>query len=54
MEQSSSWEAESHTANQDISRILWGPKVDYSVHMSKFWVILIESTPQIQFPQDTL
>jgi hypothetical protein len=29
MEQSTSWEADSHSANQEIPRLLWNPKVYY-------------------------
>jgi hypothetical protein len=32
MEQSPSWEADSHSANQKISRLLWNQKVNYRVH----------------------
>jgi hypothetical protein len=31
MEQSPSWEADSHSASQDISRLLWNPKAYYHV-----------------------
>jgi hypothetical protein len=32
MEQSPSWEANSHSASQNISSVLWNPKVHYHVH----------------------
>jgi hypothetical protein len=31
MEHSPSWEANSHTASQEITRIIWNPKVHYRV-----------------------
>jgi hypothetical protein len=34
MEQAPSWEANSHSANQEIPRILWNPKVLYRVQKS--------------------
>jgi len=36
MGQSSSWEANSHSASQGIPRLLWKPKVHYH-HWSPSW-----------------
>jgi alanine dehydrogenase len=34
MEQSPSWEADTHPASQQIPCLLWNPKVHYCVHNS--------------------
>jgi len=34
MEQSPSWEADNHSASQEILRLLWNLKVRYQVHKS--------------------
>jgi len=51
------WRAESflkpdsHSANQEITRVLWNPKVHYRVHLSISWARCIES---IHFHQISL
>jgi len=32
MEESPSWEPDSHAANQEIPHLLWDPKVHYHIH----------------------
>jgi hypothetical protein len=34
MEQSPSWEADSHSASQEIPLLLWDPKVHFCIHKS--------------------
>jgi hypothetical protein len=51
MEQSHSWEADSHQATQEISSLLWNTKVHYHVHKSpSLGPILRERNPLHTFP----
>jgi len=51
MEQSPSWEADSHLASQKIPHLLWNPKVHYRVHNSPSMVpILSQMHPVHTFP----
>jgi hypothetical protein len=51
MEHSPSWEANSDISSQEISRILWNPKVQYRVHNSPPLVpVLSQMNPVHTFP----
>jgi hypothetical protein len=51
MEQNPSWEANIHSASQEILRRLWEPKVHYCVHMSPLLLhILSQRNPIHTFP----
>jgi len=51
-EQSPSWEANSHSASQEVPRLLWNPKVHYRVHKSLPLVpVFTQIKPIHTFPQ---
>jgi len=41
MEQSPSWEHSNHWATQEITRLLWSPRVHYLVHKSLTLVLIL-------------
>jgi len=44
MEQSPSWEANSHSTSQEIPHLLWNPKIHYSVQKTPPLVLMLRKT----------
>ena len=50
MEQSLSWEANRFSASQEIPRILWNPKIHYSIHKCPSPALILSQLDPVHNP----